>query len=91
MAENGIINEYLTRNFSRTGKGICVSNLDRNLKYDNNSAEKLIGHSKPDRNKESGRHYNTHNLHMEDLKGEGNLTWPDPEHDQGQQANGIAC
>jgi hypothetical protein len=32
MAENGIINEYLTRNFNRTGKGMFVSNLGRNLK-----------------------------------------------------------
>jgi hypothetical protein len=31
-AENGIINEYLTRNFNRCGKGRFVSNLDRNLK-----------------------------------------------------------
>jgi hypothetical protein len=31
-AENGIINEYLTRNFNRCTKGRLVSNLDRNLK-----------------------------------------------------------
>ena len=32
MAENGIINEYLTRNFNRIGKRMFVSNLDGNLK-----------------------------------------------------------
>jgi hypothetical protein len=30
-AENGIINEYLTDNFKRTGKGIFVSNLEEDL------------------------------------------------------------
>jgi hypothetical protein len=32
MATNGIINEYLTRNFNRCIKGIIVSNLDGSLK-----------------------------------------------------------
>jgi len=31
-AENGIINEFLTRNFNKCGTGMLGSNLDRNLK-----------------------------------------------------------
>ena len=31
-AENGIINEYPTDNFKRTGKGTFVSNLEEDLK-----------------------------------------------------------
>ena len=31
MGENGIINDYLIRDFNRSIKGMFVSNLDRNL------------------------------------------------------------
>ena len=41
MGENGIISEYLIRNFNESIKGMFVNNLDHNLK---------LGHSKPDRN-----------------------------------------
>ena len=32
MAENGIINEYLIRNFNRSIKGMFVGNIEDNLK-----------------------------------------------------------
>ena len=61
MAENGIISEYLIRNFNESIKGMFVSNPECRLTAD---------HNKSDR-KPPGRLPNILTLHTENLEGEG--------------------